>query len=416
MRVLFLTERFPYPLHDGGSLRSYHIIRALAREHRVTVLTQGNPMAPHAGPRSLDDICDARFVPRGLTATRVLANLARRGPQQSLVMLKHWSDSFLSAADEVLAREPFDVVHCNHLDTAFYVLQSAGPQAWVFDTHNCLHQLCRHMGSRLNGYRRFVLKREARALEDLERRVLERMSAVFVCSETDAGHFARLATSTRVVVVPNGVNTEYFAPWPDARPNPGEIVFTGNMGYFPNQDAMVWFRHEVVPRIRGMVPKLRIIGGGHSRAVRALHDGVTVEVVGPVPDVRPHIASAEVFVAPLRFGSGTRLKILEAMAMGKAVVSTPKGAEGLEVTPGKDILTGETAAEFADQLDRLRQSPALRDEIGRAARASAAERFDWSYSAGRLLAAYAVIAKNRHADSVKDFDLTVPTLGVNPST
>lgn len=399
MKILFLTERFPHPLHDGGSLRSYHIIKALAADHEVTVLAQGNPGDRGGNPHYLDDLCKVRFVTRPSRASQSLRNVWERGAGQSLLMFKNWSNRFCEATEELLARESFDVVHCNHLDTAWYALGATWKQHKVFDTHNCLSELYQQVANDSRWYLRPIFRREAAALAALEREVTQAMNLLLVCSEADQRHFEKLATSTPIEVVGNGVDTAYFAPRPDLAARAGNLVFTGNMGYFPNRDAMLWFHQEILPCLRGTGTtaasgiRMEIVGSNSGRMVQGMHDGKETVVVGPVPDVRPYIAAAQAFVVPIRYGSGTRLKILDAMAMGKVVVSTTKGAEGLDVQPEQDILIGDTAEEFARQVRRAIDDGDLRQRIGAAARRSAVEKHDWSISESRLRNFYARFAE-----------------------
>lgn len=399
MKILFLTERFPHPLHDGGSLRSYHIIRTLAAQHAVTVLSQGEPEKRGGDRHYLDKTCQVRFVPSAQVVTQGIRNLLERGIGQSLLMLKNWSDPFFAAANEMLATGGFDVVHCNHLDTAWYALKADWKQHKVFDTHNCLSGLYQQVATDSRAYLRPIFRREAAALAALERDVTEAMDLVLVCSEEDKRQFRALSASTPIHVVGNGVDTSYFSPRNNNHEHAGGMVFTGNMGYFPNRDAMLWFHDEILPALRkrcqgsGIHPRIEIVGSNSRRGTQAIHDGTETVVVGPVPDVRPFIASAQAFVVPIRYGSGTRLKILDAMAMGKVVVSTTKGAEGLDLVPEKDLLLGDTAEEFAAQVARVLTDAELRQKIGAAARETAVQKHDWTISESRLREAYARFAE-----------------------
>jgi glycosyltransferase involved in cell wall biosynthesis len=180
-------------------------------------------------------------------------------------------------------------------------------------------------------------------------------------------------------VIPTGVDVEYFRPSPD-RDQPGTLVFSGAMDWMPNEDAMVYFIKRMWPRIRQQIPNasLCVVGRNPSRALVELaanHQGI--EITGIVDDIRPFVHRAAVYVVPLRIGGGTRLKIFEAMAMGKAIVSTTIGAEGLPVHPGQDILIVDDPEQFADTTIRLLGDSVQREELGRAARELVNRTYSW---------------------------------------
>jgi glycosyltransferase involved in cell wall biosynthesis len=188
------------------------------------------------------------------------------------------------------------------------------------------------------------------------------------------------------VTVPTGVDTAAFAPQGETFVRPQHLVFTGSMDWIPNEDAMRHFCHEILPRIRAeeRAVTLSIVGRAPTPSVRRLGDIEGVEVTGRVDDVRPHIASAAVYVVPIRIGGGTRLKIFEAMSMAKAVVSTTVGAEGLPVTDGRDVLIRDTPQAFASAVVALLRDPARRAPLERAARDLVVADCDWSAVAEQL--------------------------------
>jgi glycosyltransferase involved in cell wall biosynthesis len=190
-------------------------------------------------------------------------------------------------------------------------------------------------------------------------------------------------------VVPNGVDTEQFQPGPEAA-GPPHLVFTGAMGWQPNAEAMIYFCREILPAVRAHFPdvQLSIVGLQPPAEVVALGQQPNIHVTGFVPDVRPYIAEATVYIAPLKLGSGTRLKILEAMAMGKAVISTTIGAEGLEVTDGRHLLIADSAADFASRICELLADPGRRQALGQAGRALVEACYDWRAVAASLDGVY----------------------------
>jgi glycosyltransferase involved in cell wall biosynthesis len=206
--------------------------------------------------------------------------------------------------------------------------------------------------------------------------------------------------SARTAVVPNAADVEFYRPRPSDPPSDGRtVLFFGLLSTLPNLDGIRWFVQEIWPRIAGASreARLKILGKNAPPAVRALA-GPRVEVVGLVEDLRPHLASAAVLVVPLRLGGGTRLKIVEGMAMGKAIVSTTLGAEGIEVQPGRDILIADEPSPFAAEVLRLLEQPQARAELGSSARRLATERYAWTGAAGMLERFYQQILVDPHAE------------------
>jgi len=234
---------------------------------------------------------------------------------------------------------------------------------------------------------------DALKLPGYERRILSAFTHCLAVSDVDAARLRRLAPRAHVSVIPNGVDPDEFTPSAQTV-QPDSLVFTASFTYAPNVDAMAFFCRQVLPRIRVAVPSVRlsIVGQHPGPEIQALQRLPGVEVTGRVPDVRPYLARAAVAVVPLRMGSGTRLKILEAMAMAKPVVSTPIGAEGLEVRAGYDIELARDPTAFADRTIALLHDAERRARLGERARATVLERYAWSSIVDRLDALYGAAA------------------------
>ena len=392
MKILLLTEQFPWPLTDGGNLRTWHIIQGLQRQHEVTVLAHHWP--PRAGKldQSPCGISRPVLVPKLDVSRRLWHNIRHLGPSRwPLFLLKNFSPTLLGEADRLLASESFDVIHFNHLDTACFALTRDWPQPMVFDTHNCLTSLARQMaGAGANPVRRWFFRREAALIEEAERRITARMALNLVCSSADAGHFMGIQPQGLYEVVPNGVDREHFQASAASPADPATLVFTGAMSYYPNVQAAIYFQREILPLLKRSGRPLRTLFVGRDPApqVRRLHDGERVIVTGSVPDVRPYLEQAAVVIVPLLHGSGTRLKILEAFSMGKAVVSTRVGAEGLGVQNGKQLLLADEPRAFADCILRLLDDEGLRQRMGLAARQLVEAEYAWPVVQDRLNRAY----------------------------
>jgi glycosyltransferase involved in cell wall biosynthesis len=274
----------------------------------------------------------------------------------------------------------------------------------VLFTHNVEAEIWRrHFETARQPLKRALMHGQWSRMLAFERKALDRFDLVLTVSETDRATFQRLYPSEtrRYHVVPTGVDTEYFAPACGAihsgprneaggvAAQPKHLVFTGSMDWLPNEDGMLYFCSDILPGIRREEPgaTVSIVGRAPTPAVRRLAEIPGVDVTGRVEDVRPHMACASAYIVPLRIGGGTRLKIFEAMSMGKAVVSTTIGAEGLPVTPGRDVLIADDPAAFANAVVHLLRNEGDRRQLEAAARQLVLDRYDWAVVAGDLEAA-----------------------------
>jgi sugar transferase (PEP-CTERM/EpsH1 system associated) len=391
--ILLLTPQFPYPPHQGTTLRNYNLIAGLARHHQVHLLSFGDPAASRGTP--VDDLCHTVqvFSPperstlqrlKGLAFSR-LPDMAQRLP----------SADFAGALDATLQRLDPDVVEVEGIELAQYLFQvtgrreSVGRPLVVFDDHNAEYVLQqRAFETDVRQPRRWIGAAYSfvqwQRLKGYERRACRAAGRVVAVSEPDAGAIRRIAPEVEPVVVPNGVDMEYYSaavPRLDATQGPGaqDLVFTAKMDFRPNVDAVLWFAQSVLPQVRSESPQTRfwVVGKDPHPRLAPLAANPGVVITGWVKDVRPYIAGASLYVIPLRIGGGTRLKVLEAMAMGKAIVSTTLGCEGFDLTPGQELVVAGTPDEFAAAVLALLRDPARRESMGLAARQYASSRYDW---------------------------------------
>jgi sugar transferase (PEP-CTERM/EpsH1 system associated) len=274
----------------------------------------------------------------------------------------------------------------------------------VIFTHNVESEIWRrHAETKTGAIEKALYRAQYQRMLGYEQRTLARFDGVLAVSDADRETFAALypgAIRQPAHVVPTGVDTEYFAPSPIGNQHAAvghSLIFTGSMDWLPNEDAMQFFCREILPLVRAEQPNvtLSIVGRTPTPAVKRLADEHGVRVTGRVDDVRPYIQEAAVYIVPLRIGGGTRLKIFEAMAMGKAVVSTTVGAEGLPVTDGEHVMLADTPDAFARAVVRLLRDGDRRAQIGAAARALVLERYDWSAVAGSLESALVQFARRQ---------------------
>jgi glycosyltransferase involved in cell wall biosynthesis len=271
----------------------------------------------------------------------------------------------------------------------------------VLFEHNVEHMIWRRVaGLERRPARRALLEIEAWKVRHAERRACEAADLVVAVSEDDRRRLQALAPRSRCVAIPTGVDTTYFKP-STAPEIPNRLVFTGSMDWFPNEDAIGHFIDAILPRIRTEMPDvtLSVVGRNPSAALRARAEGAGVVVTGTVDDVRPYVDEAALYIVPLRAGGGTRLKIFEALAMGKAVVSTTVGAEGLAVTPGRDVAIADRPDEFAQTVIALLRDRVRRQALGRAGRLLVQRRYSWEQVSSEFDRYCASVARIRPARS-----------------
>lgn len=391
MQLLFVTPDLPHPPHQGRAIRNFHLIRAAAARHTVDLLSFA--AAPDPGP--LAGLCRRiELVPlpeRSLA--RRLALLA--GPQPDLVG-RLPSPEFSARLRSLLAAGGYDLIQVEGLEVADYALrQPAAAGRLVYDAHNVEHRLQQRLyqidaRSPARWGRAAYSLLQSLKLRAYERRLLLRSKHVIACSALDAAALRTLHRQAQITVVPNGVDTGYFQP-DGARPDPGSLVFTGTMSFRPNIDGCLWFIERILPRIRNRHPQAHFSVIGHSPPLELRQWDARlqeVEVTGWVEDVRPYVRRAELYVAPLRVGGGTRLKVLEAMAMGKPVVGTATGVEGLDLDPASAVVAGDDDYELAEAVNGLLGRPRAQAELGRRARLTVESRYAWEIVTRPLASIY----------------------------
>jgi sugar transferase (PEP-CTERM/EpsH1 system associated) len=399
MRILWLKTDLLLPLDKGGKLRTWHLMRHLAKRHEITYLAFAEPGQPQADVEGMKEVAArVETITRSDPAKgtwRFYADAAMHVVDPlPYAVGKYRSAEFRRRFDAMLAQTDFDLIVCDFLFPAVN-LPSRLPCPAVMFTHNVESEIWRrHAETTTGALSKWLYGAQYRRMLRYEGDSLRRFDGVLAVSDADRETFDRIypgAIRRPVHVVPTGVDTEYFEPSAGPRiPNPESqipsLIFTGSMDWLPNEDAMLFFSRDILPKIRAEVPnvQLAIVGRAPTPAVKQLGEQPGVNVTGRVDDVRPSMRDAAVYVVPLRIGGGTRLKIFEAMAMGKAVVSTTVGAEGLPVVNGEHVVLADDPTAFARAVvDLLRDAPRRR-QLEAAARTLVVEKYDWSAVAGEL--------------------------------
>jgi sugar transferase (PEP-CTERM/EpsH1 system associated) len=421
MRILWLKSDLLLPLDKGGKLRTWHLMRHLARRHEITYLAFREPGQPAADVEGMKEVAArVETITRGEPAKGTLrfyldAALHLFDPLPYAVG-KYRSSEYRRKLARLLADETFDLIVCDFLFPAVNLPKRLPCPAVMF-THNVESEIWRrHAETKPGLLGRLLYGAQHRRMLRYERRTLARFDGVLAVSDADRETFARLypgAITQPVHVVPTGVDTEYFVPSGGSH-QASNLIFTGSMDWLPNEDAMLYFCRDVMPAIRAEVPDatLTIVGRTPTPAVKKLAEAQGVTVTGRVDDVRPYMRDAAVYIVPLRIGGGTRLKIFEAMAMGKAVVSTTIGAEGLPVTDGEHVLLADEPTTFARAVVHLIRDTEHRRRLEAAARTLVLARYDWSAVAGELEDALIRFASHGAADAVP-FKTPISTVGLS---
>lgn len=394
MRILAVTPQIPWPTDTGGKIRTYQLLSALAATHEVTLVSFDGLPHTVAGPLEHSLAAVHRVYRSTGPFTRAVA-LTRglRGPAPFTIE-QYRSAEMREVLQRVAGEVHPELVYLDSLHTAQY-RNAVRLVPAVLDEHNVesmvWERLAQHERSRP---RRWLLGQQAALLRGYEADRCRGMDRVLSCSAEDRRALLELAGAPwaaepeRVWVVPNGTDTSAFDGDIDPAPLGGRpLVFVGSMDWAPNADAVRWYADEILPRVRARVPDAHFyaVGRNPDRGLRALNGRPGLSVLGGVPDVRPYLLAAELAPVPLRSGGGTRLKILEAQAAGRAVVSTTVGAEGLDLVNGKEILLADGAEHFAAKLIALLEDPERRAAIAAAGTDAVRQRYDWR-SIGAVLA------------------------------
>lgn len=407
LNILYVSQLPASPPRFGAQARIHGLMTELARRHDLTaaVLVDDEFDIDECRTAMQTYCSEVVLVPNPYSragTTKRLLQLRSLVSSQSFERLRVAVPAFQQALNQLLRSKRFDVVNLEFPYLGHCDLRQAPPgqkvPPLVVDSHEIAYDLARQFartGSSLS--RRLYAGANWRKLQRDELGTYGDADGVYLCSVADEQRVLDQVPRLRTAVIPNAADVEYFQPRPtDPAPDGQTVVYFGLLSTVPNIDGVIHFANDIWPRIAAANPKARckIIGGRPPPSLQALA-GPRIELTGFVDDLRPHLAAAAAIVVPLRLGGGTRLKIVEGMAMGKAIVSTTLGAEGIEAVPGRDILVEDQPAAFADAVNRLLAEPDLAAAIGQSARRLAVERYSWSGAALALEGFYRQILEAR---------------------
>lgn len=378
-QILFLVHRIPYPPDRGDRIRSYHLLRYMSARADVHLATLADePVTPEtmAALRGCArEVCVARLDRfRWLRGAKnvLLGRPASEGLFQSRLLsntVHRWRRHRRFDAIVVYCSSMFHYVRAPHNGNTHLIVDLVDVDSQKFFDY----------AATARGWKRCLFHREGTLLRRVEREVVERAAAVVLVSENEARLFRSICPNDRTFSVTNGVDFDYFKPV-DGDGIPGRCVFVGALDYRANVDGVLWFCRHVWPRVRQARPDaaFAIVGRNPVAEIRELRHIDGVEVVGATPDVRPHLADASVAVAPLRIARGIQNKVLEAMAMRRAVLASTQALEGLNAAPGRHVVVAESPGQWVEETLKLMQDSQLRSTIGNAGRKYVESHHDWN--------------------------------------
>jgi len=381
MRLLWVKSDFLHPTTRGGQIRTLEMLRRLHKRHEIHYMGYHAPGENEGVERSSEYCSKAwpvcRRIPNRRSPTFAWQLLAGLVSELPVSIRNYRSNAMANLYQKVTQEIAFDSIVCDFPIPAPNICDLS---RCVLFQHNVEWMIWRrHAENGATALHRAYFALQARRMREFERALCRKVRRVIAVSEADAELMTQDFGVAGIEPVPTGVDLEYFKAPEEVR-HDVDITFVGSMDWLPNEDGVLWFSREILPRIRIAEPEARltIVGRSPSSAVKALMNGdARTQVTGTVADVRPYLWGSKIAIVPLRIGGGTRLKIYEAMAVGVPVVSTGVGAEGLEVVPGRHILIANDPAAFADACISLLRAPERRAELAAEAHRHVSEHYSW---------------------------------------
>jgi sugar transferase (PEP-CTERM/EpsH1 system associated) len=386
MNILWLKTELLHPIDKGGKIRTYNMLRELKTEHHVTYLAlDDGTAAPDAKAQAAEYCHELIPIPhrqKEKFTPGFYSELAFNLISPLPYAIKKYSSSRMRAAIETaLQQKKFDVLVCDFLAPAVNVPDNLPCRTILFQ-HNVEAMIWkRHYEVQTNPVKKLYLYQQWQKMRSFEGRMCRNLDSVIAVSCEDSEMIEQEYGVDKVFDVPTGVDVDFFRPTGREKREPNSLVFTGSMDWLPNEDAIRYFTERILPIIRRSVPdaSLTVVGRNPYPSLLELSKReLSIRVTGRVDDVRPYMEKAAAYVVPLRIGGGTRLKIYEAMAMEKPVISTSIGAEGLPLRDGVELLLADTPESFAAAVVKALSDPGLAASLERQAAAYVRENFSWA--------------------------------------
>jgi len=397
-KILFITTRLPYPVNEGHQIRTYNLLKRICKTHEVHYLSLQRKDDSAEAKQHLKTLCQTVTtfdIPNEHSKLRFILDLALGFVTKvPFVIRKYFSKNLQQAIKQKLSEESFDLVHFDMLPLAQYA-KILDHTPYVLNNHNVESLLLKRRSENTNSIlERVFFKNQSKKLYYFEALACAKAEETFVCSKIDLDILKKMVPTANISIVENGVDTQFFS-FQNIKEKENSLVFVGGMGWFPNKDAMLFFLLDVMPLLIKQCPTIKLTLVGRSTGIdipETLKKHITV--TGFVDDFRPIVYSSNIYILPIRVGSGTRLKLLEAMSMGKAIVATTIGAEGVELEQNTNVIYANDASEFVSAIIKLLNDPNKIDELGINARNIAEKQYDWDIITKKLLISYEVIISN----------------------
>ncbi len=391
MKILFLTHSFPYPPDEGIKIVCYNLIKELSKRHSVTLLSFINLEKEKDYISVIKNFCERietveHNVPKS-PVKRIYNILFQKYP---FCIYQFYSDKFTQKLIQLTSEEKFDVIHFDFVNTSFYrsfIQDIPG----IFFPHDAMSMLFyRNATIEGNIFNKLYFWSQYKKMVSYEKENIPKFKKTVVVSPKDMNWLLNIDKNFDIIVIPNGVDANYFKPM-DEKDDYPSVIFRGIMNFYPNIDSVIYFAKEILPIIRKEIPDLKfyIVGPNPTAQIKKLAKNPLNIVTGYVEDIRPYIWRTTVNICPMRIGSGIKNKILEAMAMEKSTVTTSIGVEGIpDVTDGENILVADTPEEFAKKTILLLKDEILRKKIGKNGREFVMKNYTWEKVAKKFEEVY----------------------------
>ena len=405
MKILWLSHLVPYPPKGGVLQRSYHLLKEISKEHEVDLLAfnQKSLMEPLV-PSLAEGLAEAKDHLGGFCKRVEFFDI----PSDRTSLSKKWtalkslftkypytlnwllSDHFQRRVENLVAQEDYDYVHFDTISLAPFLSACEGVKTSL-DHHNVeSHMLIRRASKESNPIKKFYFNQEGLRLEQYEKSLCPKFDFNFTCSDLDTERLQAITQESRIHTIPNGVDIEFFKPSGNKERN-SNILFIGTMNWYPNIEAVQFLGEQVWPELKLRLPTATadIVGANPPESIRKFSlDDERFHVHGFIDDIHPILDSAMCYVCPIKDGGGTKLKILDALAMGKAIVADPIACEGIDVEDGVNVLFAETKEEYVECIVRVFSEPELRKKLEKNARSLAVEKYSYAHIGRQLSSLY----------------------------
>ncbi len=394
MNILFISTNYPYPADSGHHLRTFYTLKYLAQDNRIFYVAfkkKHQDLRDRDPIREMCETVDTFVTPDDFSRLRMTLSLMKNVVSNyPYVAIKYYDERVEHRIKEILDKHRIDVVHLDLLPLTRYLNSFKGIPVALTEHNVESARLLTLVQQSQNVFFKTYMYMQYRKLAIFEREEMGKCEICIAVSRNDKEVLNKFNPDTEIAVIPNGVDVEYFSPKNGMRV-PKSVIWVGGMKDFYNRQAVNYFCAEIFDKIKKEVQDLKLTMVGKSPTKRVLElaeQNKNVKCIGYVEDVRPYINEAMVFIAPILSGGGTKLKVLNALAMGKAVVTTSVGAEGIDVTNGENVIIADDPAEFARETVNLLSNPEKTEEIGKKARELVLEKYDWRKIGKRYSALY----------------------------